>query len=202
MLSKLIPWLISGIALVLAIVGWGQNLGWQLYGISIYGWFPLFGLIAFSLMWSHYAVDFLGYFLKFQIGEGPYLRATRYIVFFALLLHPGLLAWKRWHEDFGLPPMAWLDFVEPSAWLGIIIGITAWLAFLGFELHYWFRNKSWFKWIIWANACAMILVVIHVLYLAEPTGWFRYLWYFYGISLTIIFIKDILHAYNLRKINQ
>ena len=189
--KKIIPWLISGISLALSIIGWGQNLGWQLSDLSLYVWFPLFGLIAFSLMWAHYAVDFIGRFLNFQVEEGPYLQTTRYVVFFSLLMHPGLLAWQRWHEGFGLPPLSWLNFVEPDLRIGMILGLTAWLAFLGFELHYWFRSKSWFNWIIIANALSMILVVIHVIYLAQPIGWLRYLWYLYGITLIIFFAKEL-----------
>ncbi len=190
MYPQIIPWLVSGVALGLSVLGWGQDLGWQLTGISAYEWFPLFGLIAFSLMWAHYATDFLGKFFGFQIEEGPYLQTTRYIVLFAILIHPGLLAWLRWSGGFGWPPFSWLNFVGPEAQLGIILGIVAWLAFVGFELHYWYRNKPWFKWIILANAAAMLMIVVHVIYVAEPTGWFLYLWYFFGASLVVFFLKE------------
>ena len=185
-----IPWVISSVALVLSVLGWGQDFGWHFYGFTLYEWFPLFGLIAFSLMWAHYAVDFVSRFGKFKFDES-YLFATRYIVLFALLLHPGLLALQLWREGFGLPPMSWLSFIGPDLQWAIIVGLCAWLAFLLFELHRWFRGKSWFRWIVLANAGAMVAVVIHVLYVAEPLGWFRNLWYLYGISLIIFLIKEL-----------
>lgn len=190
MIFNILPWLISTIVLFLAFMGWGQDLSWQFTDLTAYQLFPLFGLIAFSLMWVHYAVDFIQRFVKSKIAES-YLPTTRYIVFFSLLMHPGILAWQQWHDGLGLPPLSWLNIVDSNLQWAVIVGISAWLAFLAFELHWWFRNKSWFKWIIWANSVAMILIVIHAIFLAEPIGWFLWLWYLYGITMIIFIVKDV-----------
>ena len=165
-------------------------MGWQFNDITAYQLFPLFGLVAFSLMWAHYAIHFIGGFIKSKISDN-YLGPTRYIVFFSLLMHPGILAWQEWRDGLGLPPLSWINIVDGGLRWAVIIGITAWLAFLAFELHRWFRNKPWFKWIVIANFVAMILIIFHAVFLTEPSGWLLWLWYFYGTTMVIFIVKDL-----------
>ncbi len=189
MFTKSIPWSVSGAVLVISFLGWGQGLSWQISNASLYSLFPLFGLVAFSVMWAHYAVDFIDRFVKIKITDA-YLNVTRFIVLFALLMHPGLLAFAQWRVGAGWPPLSWLHFVEPGLVWAVIVGIVAWLSFLAFELHWWFRQKPWFKWIVLANSLAMIAVVVHVLFVAAPYGWFLYYWYFLGVSMLIFLFKE------------
>ena len=180
--------------MVMLVVGlsffrWAQNLNWDLSDLSVYHWFPLFGLMAFSVMWVHYAVDFAQRFIIIE-PDRLYLPVTRYIVLFSILMHPGLLALGLWQSGAGLPPQSFYGYVGTSMKWVIVIGMTAWLSFMGFELHRWFRDKPWFKWILAANSAAMLLIVVHAIYLARPEGWFRVLWYFYGASLIVFLAKE------------
>lgn len=177
----LIPWLLSGGVVALSVIVWGQGLGWQLSRVGAYQLFPLFGLLAFTLMWAHYAVDFLQRFFKFETDRW-YLPVTRYIVLFALFMHPGLLTWQQWRD--GIP-------MNHSLW--IIVGFVAWLSFIFFELHRWFRGKPWWRWVVAANAGAMIAIIFHALNLGSNLqgGWFVYVWYFFGISLAVFLIKEL-----------
>lgn len=197
---SLVPWLVVVAALGLSSLGWWHNLGWAAPGFIIDNWFPLFGLIAFSTMWAHYAVDFLQRLITIK-PDSFYLPVTRFVVFFAILMHPGLLALNLWQYGAGLPPQSFFEYVGSSLKWGIVIGIAAWLAFMAFELHRWFRERPWFRWVLIANSAAMLSIVIHAMYLAGPQGWFRALWYFYGISL-IIFLAREYYDYRMAKYKQ
>jgi len=181
---NLIPWVVSGGMVGLSVFVWGQGLAWQFGELSGYQLFPLFGLLAFTVMWAHYAVYFLQQIFKF--GEDRwYLPITRYIVLFSLLMHPGLLIWMRWRD--GFPPSTIFGL---GGW--VLVGIASWFIFMIFESHRWYRDQAWWRWITWANGVAMILIIFHALNLGSDLqiGWFRWVWYFFGVSLVVFLIKE------------
>jgi hypothetical protein len=182
-----IPWVLSLGMIVLSVLVWGGGFGWNFSELDAYGLFPLFGLLAFTMMWAHYAVDFLQRIFKFE-PDRSYLPVTRAVVLVALLMHPGLLAFKQWQDGFGIAPLIWLKPFD----LWLFFGLTAWLAFILFEWHRWFRERRWWRWVVRANAVAMILIVFHALNLGSnlQVGWFRTVWYFFGISLAIFLSKE------------
>ena len=194
-----VPWLLSMLVAALALLVWAQGLGWQFSGLSAEAIFPVLGILAFSLMWVHYAVDFLERFFSFESWAG-YLPVTRYVVLFALIMHTGLLAWAAWRGGFGLPPESFLNYVGADYQIWVIMGIVAWLAFMAFELHHWYRNRPWFRWVGYATDAAMIAIFFHALQLGGDvhTGWFHWVWYFYGASLVIFLIKAYVDVYRSR----
>jgi len=185
---RFLPWLLAALAVGLSLSGHFAERNWY-FSFEAYSLFPLFGLIAFSLMWSHYAVDFLQRLFRFE-PDNMYLPVTRYLVLFSLLMHPGLLAYAQWQAGFGFPPASLLLYAGMGLVLFILIGMLSWLIFLSFELHRWFRDRAWFVWIQVANAIAMLLIVLHAIELDHPMGWFRYLWYFYGLTMAIFLLKE------------
>src|SRR5688572_13852910 len=76
---------------ILAVIAWGGYYGWTL-NLSLYQIFPLFGLLAFSIMWSHYIAGFsrrlLGYGSE---ALADFYARTAAVVLGLILLHPGLL---------------------------------------------------------------------------------------------------------------
>ena len=205
MRSTLVPsaWLLSVLAVGLAISVWGQNVGWSITGLSTYSWFPLFGLVAFSLMWGHYmvtaareAVDGDAATLK------PYYRVTSWIVLGAILLHPGLLAWQLWVDGFGLPPGSYLThYVAPELGWVALLGIMALLVFLSYETWRWFDKEPWWRWVSWASEFAMVAIFYHGLRLGSElqVEWFRGLWLFYGVTLVSAFTYLHWAAYRARR---
>lgn len=180
-------WLLCGAVIVLAVFAWGQNLQWQFSTAISYQFFPLFGLIAFSLMWSHYI---LGYAReKMHISKEtlrPYFRTTSAVVLAALLLHPGVLVWQLWQDGFGLPPQSYLqNYVAPAMGLAATLGLICLGVFLTYELWRWYEKRSWWKYVSGANDVAMLAIIFHGLQLggALRIGWYRGLWFFYGASL-------------------
>lgn len=189
-----LPWLLTSVVSIIAISVWGHSFGWQLQAINAYQFFPVLGLLGFSIMWSHYmAGEMKRSFLKADLTK--YFRYTGYAVLLAIVLHPGILIYQRFRDGYGLPPGSYKTYVAPSmAWL-TLLGSISLLAFLAFELHRFFGKKSWWVYVVAAGDLAMIGIFIHSLNLGSQLqgGWFRYVWIFYGVTL----ILAIAHKYYL-----
>ncbi len=175
---------------VAAILTWGQARSWQLGGLSIYQIFPVFGILAFSLMWAQYVASSLQTFFKAKHSPlKTYFEVTSILVLIAIMLHPGLLAWQLWHDGFGLPPGSYLShYVVPSLAWAALLGTVSLLVFLAYELRRVFRKHKWWRFMIYLSDAAMIAIFFHALALGSQLqlGWFRDLWFFYGITLVIM----------------
>jgi len=193
----MIAWAVSVAAIVVAIVAWAQGNDWEFSGLSIYQAFPLFGLLAFSLMWSHYIASVARQY--FKIGKTvlySYFEITSVLVLVAILIHPGLLAWQLWRDGAGLPPGSYFNFVGPQLKIAILAGITGLLVFLAYEFRRRFANHAWWAYVQAASDAAMLLIFIHALRLGGQLqqGWFRRVWFFYGITL----IGSLFYTYILK----
>jgi len=185
---RIAPWALTGIVSFLAIWVWGQSFDWQFSEITVYQWFPVLGLLAFSIMWSHYVVGSVQHSFLKGIPLAPYFRYTSYAVLVAILLHPGLLIYQRFRDGFGLPPHSYETYVAPSmAWL-TLLGSVSLLVFLAFELHRWYGQKPWWRYVLMAGDVAMLAIFYHGLRLGHQlqVDWYRIVWIFYGIVLVII----------------
>lgn len=205
MRRALVPgaWLLSLVVIALAVTVWGQNVAWDITELSTYSWFPLFGLIAFSLMWGHYMVT-----AAREAADGdaqalkPYYRVTSWMVLAAILLHPGLLAWQLWVDGFGLPPMSYLThYVAPELVWVALLGAAALLTFLAYELWRWFDKKPWWRWVSWASEFAMVAIFYHGSRLGSElqVEWFRGLWLVYGALLVSAFAYLHWSAYQKKR---
>lgn len=76
---QLLAWITTATIVVLAFVAWGQGVRWELTNLSTYKLFPLFGLLAFSLIWDHYVMSALRQLFQIAIGNGSatFLTVTR-----------------------------------------------------------------------------------------------------------------------------
>lgn len=195
---EVIAWALSSLAALAAILAWGSTLRWQLSGLSIYQIFPLFGLMAFSVMWSHYAASFLNKAIYKQAELGLFYKTTGYFVLLAIVLHPGLLAYQRFRDGFGLPLGSYTSYVSSSAKWIVLLGEVSLLMFLAFELRRRYMSKPWWRFVVYANDAAMLGIFYHGLRLGTnlQTGWFHGLWLFYGLSLMAILVY--LYAYGWR----
>ncbi len=180
-------WALSIAVSIVAFIAWGSDLKWQLDKLTPYKLFPLFGLLAFSVMWSHYMAGVLRRYLGFgKEVLKDYFELTSVFVLLCILLHPGLLIWQLWRDGFGLPPTSYLDnYVSKKASRAALLGSLSLLIFLSYELHRWFQDKSWWKYIERISDIGMVLIFIHALRLGRQLqpGWFRVVWWIYGISL-------------------
>lgn len=182
-----VAWGTSGAVVLIAGVAWWQLYGEQFSELNIYQFFPLLGLLAFSLMWSHYIVSVIRQHFKVESQAlHRYFEVTSGAVLVAILLHPGLLAWQLWRDGVGLPPGSYKLFVGASAYWAVLIALLAWTLFISYELRRVYGKKPWWKFVQYGSDGAMFLIFFHALKLGSnlQSGWFRTVWYFYGVTLT------------------
>jgi hypothetical protein len=181
---KTFAWSVTAVAAALAILVWAQSLHPP---FSTYKLFPVFGLLAFSLMWAHYVASVgrqVAGVDKSQLSF--YFETTSLLVLVAIFLHPGLLIWQLWRDGFGLPPDSYLhNYVAPGMGWIALLGTVSLFVFLSYELRRWYGGRSWWKYVSYATDVAMIAVFYHGLRLGTQlhSGWFMGVWYFYGLVL-------------------
>jgi hypothetical protein len=197
-----VAWAVAGITSVLAFIVWGQSYNWKFNFLDAYVLFPLLGLLAFSLMWSHYVSGAVRQY--FQLPPATlkaYFENTSFIVLALILLHPGLLILQRYLDGFGLPPTSYTSYVGPGLGWIAILGSVSLVAFLLFELRRYFSGRSWWKYILILNDFAMLAIFYHGLRLGGQLqiSWYRAVWYFYGITLLTVIIYGYLNRLKAAK---
>lgn len=197
---QIAAWSLSVLVTLLAIVVWGQSFNWHL-SFNAYVIFPVLGLTAYSLMWTHYIAGTA----RQLLGLGPevlrnYYRFTGYAVLVLICLHPGLLIYQRFRDGFGLPPHSYESYVAPGLGWVTLLGTASLLVFLAFEFHRFYGKRSWWHYVTEAGDVAMVAIFYHGLRLGTQlqSGWFRYVWWFYGITLIAVLIRSYSHKYFLK----
>jgi len=187
-------WTLGIVVALLAYLAWGHDYGYGLAPFSAYRVFPLLGLVAFSLMWSHYVAGTIRDVLKLdKIVLEPYFRMTGWVVLVLICLHPGLLIYQRFRDGYGLSPGSYEHYVARGLGWVTLLGTASLLVFLAFELRRWFENRRWWHWVPMAGDVAMLAIFYHSLRLGSDLmrgGWFRDVWWFYGIVLVIILVRS------------
>jgi hypothetical protein len=175
-------WLLTVLVISLALFVWWPTSE----KLTIYGFFPLLGLLAFSLMWVHYIAGAI----RRKLGV-PYetlafhFRLTGYLVLIFILAHPSLFYLQLYIDGLGLPyESVYKVYQTATDRLAILAGIIALLTFLSFELYRFFREKPWWKYVEWANIAAMLLILWHGFTLGGELRqpWFQVIWAFYAIT--------------------
>jgi len=184
--------LLASMVLGVGAVAWLQGLRGE---IGIYKLFPLLGILAWLLMWTHYVGGSLKRYLGLANDRSVmqhYAAVTGYIVLCLILLHPGLLYIGLFRDGLGLPPYSAFEAYQTIGMrVGLVLGSVGLMVFLLFELGRWFRHKGWWRYIEWANIAAMGIIFMHGLLIGGGiTGWFRIVW----IALGVILVATI--AYN------
>ncbi len=198
-------WTLAVIVSMIAISNWGQGISWQFSTLTAYSLFPLFGLLAFSLMWTHYIIGALR--RKMAVDKSvtkDYFALTGWIVLLLICLHPGLLWFQLWRDGFGFPPSSYLNnYVAPTLKWAAMLGTASLLMFLAFEFKRWFGKKKWWVAIEYANVAAMFAILVHSLKLGTnlQSGPLRFMWLFYGLTLgiSVIYIYTGKHSDKITK---
>lgn len=184
---SLFAWSLSLVVGVLAVFAW-TNPNQGLQDINSYVLFPLFGLLAFSLMWTHYIVGAVRRLLGADKSVlGNYFEVTGWLAFIFIILHPTILITQLYLDGVGLPPKSYLEYVGPSMKWAVLIGTFSFLLFLGFEMKRWFKHKGWWPIIEYGNVWAIFAIIMHGLALGNDlqAGWFRAVWLIYAVLLAI-----------------
>ncbi len=189
---KWLPWGLFALVVVVSFLGWADLRDWQFDSLTALALFPLLGLLAWSIMWTHYAVGGVRLFSPAPENK-LYSKITSIIVLVCLLLHPGLLAWSQWDTTGILPAESYYNYVGPSLRGVVILGSVSLVIFLSFEVFELLRKhplvkRNW-KWISLSQMIAMILIFIHALRLGQnlQSGWFQLWWIALGVLLVPCF---------------
>ena len=188
-------YILGFLVLLLGFIAWGQGFGWQFNYLSAYDLFPLFGILAFSLMWTHYIVSAKSLYLKIPATETKnYFKYTGLLVLVFLLLHPGILVWQLWRDGFGLPPGSYYyNYVAIGSRWAVLLGTFSWFVFIAYEFHRKFSKRTWWKYVSYGSDFAMVAIFFHALELGPELaqGWFRMVWLFYGASylVSVIYLR-------------
>ncbi len=192
-------WSLTALAAALAIIVWGQDFNWHL-SFDAYLLFPVLGLTAYSIMWAHYMAGTLRELLSVDKDAlKQYYKWTGFAVLALICLHPGLLIFQRFVDGFGLPPHSYETYVAPGLGWITLLGTASLLIFLAYELHWKFGKRSWWHFVTEAGDLAMLAIFYHGLKLGLQLqhGWYRYIWWFYGITLVAVLIRSYSKKYLL-----
>lgn len=181
-LFRSLVWLGTVLVVGLAFFVWWPST----QNLTTYALFPIFGLVAFTLMWTNYTAGALRGYFRLPAGTlKTHAQITGYIVLFCILVHPILLETQLYLDGLGLPyesiPAVYTTLRER---LAVIAGITALICFLLFELYRFFKDRPWWKYVEWANIAAMCLILWHGFTLGGELRqpWFQIVWAFYAVT--------------------
>jgi hypothetical protein len=179
-------WVGTGILLGLAILRWTQaRLSDGVLGP--YELFPLFGLVAFTLMWSHFVSGTIRRLIGAKEGSlRTFFVVTSWLVLACILIHPVLFIYNLWIDGYGLPPESYLSvYTDITARIALFLGTLSLAAFLLYELRRRYKKALWWRYIEYVNIAAMFAIIYHSLALGGEvsSGWFMILWITYAITL-------------------
>jgi hypothetical protein len=197
-ICQIIAWATSLTVLVLSIAVWGDYYQWHIWPVNSYQLFPVFGLVAFGLMWAHYTSGALRQLMGLNKKVlSRYFTLTSWVVLVLICLHPGLLIYQRFRDGAGLPPHSYESYVAPGRGWVTLLGTTCLLVFLAFEFRRVFGQRSWWHYVADAGDAAMLGILYHGLRLGSQLmhGWFRFVWLFYFVTLVAVLIRKYVNRY-------
>lgn len=109
-----------------------------------------------------------------------------------IILHPVLLIGRLKNDGYGLPPESYQAYVGEANVIWVMLGTIGFAGLLLFELHRWFKDKKWWKYMSVVNDVAVLLIALHSIQLGRhvQSGWFMYVWYFYIITIILCIIRS------------
>jgi len=191
-----ILWTLYGTVTFLAIYVWGSQLNWDFSNLNAFTLFPVLGLTAFSLMWVHYVSGVIRDTWFPGVSMKQSYSPTSAAVLVLILFHPALLIIELYRQGSGLPPGSYDDYVSPEKTMFVTLGVIGLAGLLVFEFKRFFGKKSWWKYTSIIVDSAILLIAVHSLQLGQhlQSGWFKYVWYFYVITI----IGCIIRIYYLK----
>jgi len=181
-------WGLSILVSLLALAAWSSRYNLEFGRLNTLLLFPVFGLLAFSLMWAHYIVGALRRLAGMEKEPlKAYFAVTGWLALAFILLHPSLLIFQLWRNGGGLPPLSYIHYVGSAMEWAVLLGTFSFLVFLSFETKRWFKDRGWWPVIEYAQVVAMFAIIAHSLALGSnlQRGWYRGVWMAYAISLVL-----------------
>jgi hypothetical protein len=196
-------WGLSLLVCVIAVIAWGRQYGWHLFPVNNYQLFPLLGLLAFSLLWTHYVVGTLRDLTGApEANLARYYQITGYAVLALICLHPGLLIYQRFRDGYGLPPHSYETYARPGLGWVTLLGTVSLLVFLAYETRRWFGDKPWWHFVQEAGDLAMLAIVYHAykLCIQFDDRWVGGVWAFYAVVLVAVLARSYYLKFTARNL--
>lgn len=177
--------------IVTAVYAWGSLYDWQI--TSIYTFFPLLGLLAFSLMWTHYVAAAVNRQYGNAFNLKKYYQWTGWAVVILIIFHPLLLNYALWRDGLGLPPGSDLLYLGKKMLTALLLGVSALAIFLAYESKPLIEKTKFWPVMIGLNDLAMFFIFFHARWLGGSLQlqWFHTLWTFYGVVLVICILQRL-----------
>jgi len=202
---SIFSWITAATLPFLGLLAWGTDVSWDVTALNAYQWFPLFGLIAWLTMASHYLTGYVLLTSKNLVRPNGYKKITGYLVLISLLLHPLILAVVQYNNQQGIPPASFINYVGSGLSLAVMLGSFSLLVFLSFEFFDRMKNNKkvlrYWTAISISQSLAMTLVWVHGLRLGSQLteGWFKIAWFVVGLFLLPCFY--VIHRADFKKNN-
>ncbi len=179
------------LVVTVAIFAWGTLYNWQIS--SIYGFFPLLGLLAFSLMWTHYVAAAVNRQYDNAFDLKTYYKWTGWAVVVLIIFHPLLLNYALFRDGLGLPPGSDLLYLGKKMLTALLLGVSALAIFLAYESKPLLEKSKFWPVMIGLNDLAMIFIFFHARLLGGSLHlqWFHTVWNFYGVVLVVCILQRI-----------
>lgn len=187
--------ILSIVASLLAIIVWILSRHVGMRELTVYDIFPLFGLMAFTLMWAEIVSSAVTKFCGATLPSNKHAEAVASgLVLGLIVLHPVTLWVALFADGAGLPPVSYLSVygVSGLAIIALLFGTISLCIFLSYELRRWFSRRPWWRFILWLQSLALALIFVHALVLGQEAGhsWFRVIWIIYGLTLIAAMIYN------------
>lgn len=157
---------------------------------SLYNVFPVFGLLAWSLLCAQYISGTIRSIIRSSIKNSSiFARVSGAIIFISLIMHPLILFIQRYIDTQTLPPASLVSYVGDARMYLIWMAVVALTFFLLFDIlrpYYKFLHKlEVWRYISLVQILAMLLIFVHGLLLGSlfADGWIRVWWVLLNIVL-------------------
>ncbi|MDD3662161.1 MAG: hypothetical protein PHG63_03790 [Candidatus Dojkabacteria bacterium] len=175
---------IASVAVLYPAAVWFQNSRPDIRSMSLNDLFPVFGLIAFSLMWLHIVGGAMRTFLEKYINFGNFVSKTSIAVLILILLHPLLFL-------IDLAPAQIVSVFTSGQPVYLWLALIALIIFVSYDIAKLFKTGKFLSahWhaVKFISTLAFFLIFFHSLGLGTDlqSGPLRYVWMFYGITAAL-----------------
>ena len=155
--------------------------------------FPIFGLLAFTLLWLHAMSGVFEEWLRERFDFDFFVHWTSIVILFSIILHPLFLLIIAKFDILGIYN------ANPKAMLLAFIGLPL---LLTYDIGKLLKTKKFFpaRWnaILMISTIGFILIFFHSLQIGSDlqSGFLRKLWIFYGVTA----ILATIYTYGIKKL--
>jgi hypothetical protein len=190
-MSKQLVIIGATLAVILPIFAHIRNVSWGDSSLVI-SLFPIFGLLAFTLLWLHAMSGVFEEWLRERFNFDAFVHWTALIILVSMLLHVFMLLTLI---KFDLPSL-----FEHSP-VAMTLGLIGFILLLTYDIGKLFKKREFFSrnWnsILIISTIGFILIFFHSLMIGSDlqSGWLRWLWIFYGVTA----ILATIYTYGIKR---